>query len=92
MLGANKKISKELLIIELLLVSNLAYFGFLLLLLFNIKGIINWNTLNTVIQYLKFQDYMVLYAIIISMSYAISLKYSKSLFKDSSIKTYNKEV
>lgn len=92
MLGANKKISKELLIIELLVVSNLAYFGFILLLVLNFKGIINFSTLNTVIEYLKIKDYLLLYAIIISMSYAISLKYSNNLFKDSSVKTYNKEV
>lgn len=92
MLGANKKVAKQLLIIELLTVANLAYFTFIGLLYLNRINIINITFLNTIIKYLKFSDYTILYIILIIMSYIISLKFSKKLFARSAMKTLKEEV
>lgn len=94
MLGANQKIAKRLLIIELLTVANVAYILFVGAILLNSKGIISITWLKNMvdIRYLKFLEFAILYLIIIGISYLISLKYAKNLFKKSTIKTYNEEV
>ncbi len=92
MLGASLKVSKELLIIELLTVINIAYFGILFLEYLNYKKVINIGFINVIIEYLKFSDYILLYFILIVMSYLISLKFAKKIFKDSAISTLNEEV
>lgn len=92
MLGATKQVSKELLIIELLTVSNLAYFSFIILIYLNSLGVINIAFMNTVLTYLKLSDYIILYIILTLMSYLISQKFSKKLFKKSAISTILEEV
>ncbi len=92
MLGANKKISRQLLIIELFLDANIAYFGFIALLVLNKYNIIRIELFNTIVEYLKFTDFAVVYLILILMSFFISLKYARQLFRNSTIKTYNEEV
>lgn len=92
MLGATKSISKQLLIIELLTVSNLAYFSFIVIIYLNYLGIYSIKFINTIINYLKFSDYIILYIILIAMSYLVSKKFAKKLFKNSAIKTIQEEV
>lgn len=92
MLGATKKVSKQLLIIELLIVENLAYLISIGVIILQAKQIINWSFVQTLLDYLNISDYIILYVILIAMSYIISLKYAKKLFKETSIKTYNEEV
>lgn len=92
MLGATKKVSKQLLVIELLTVSNLAYFSFMFLIYLNSIGVINVGFMHTVLTYLKFSDYLILYIILTLMSYLISQKFSKKLFKKSAISTILEEV
>ena len=92
MLGATRKISKQLLIIELLIVENLAYLISVVVIILQAKQIINLSFIQTIVDYLKIKDYILLYIVLIVMSYTISLKYAKKLFKNSSIKTYNGEV
>ena len=92
MLGATKKISKQLLIIELFVVSNLAYFSFMILIYLNYLNILDINFINTINTYLNLKDYIVLYIIIDCMSYLISQKFSKKLFKKSVINTLGEEV
>ena len=43
-------------------------------------------------EYLKLRDYILLYLILIIMSYVVSLKFAKKLFKNSAITTLNEEV
>ena len=38
------------------------------------------------------KDYIVLYIILVTMSYILSLKFAKKLFKESAVKTYYEEV
>lgn len=92
MLGATKKVSKELLIIELLTVSNLAFFSFIIFIYLNSIHIINLEFINTILTYLNFKDYAILYIVLITMSYLISQKFSKKLFKKSAISTIKEEV
>ena len=92
MLGATKKVSKELLIIELLTVSNLAFFSFMIFIYLNSIHIINLEFINTILTYLNFKDYAILYIVLIMMSYLISQKFSKKLFKKSAISTIKEEV
>lgn len=92
MLGATRKVSKQLLVIELLIVENLAYLVSMSVIILQAKQIINWSFVQTLLDYLNISDYIILYVILIAMSYIISLKYAKKLFKETSIKTYNEEV
>lgn len=92
MLGGSKKVSKQLLIIELLAVANIAYFLFILFISLNGLGFISLSFVDTIINYLSLGDYLLLYLILILMSYIISLKYAKKLFKNSVIKTLAEEV
>ena len=91
-LGATKKQSKQLLIIELLTVSNLAYFLFLFLLYATHLKFIEVGFFRTILQYLKLSDYILLYIIITTMSYFISLRFSKKIFKNSAMVTMREEV
>ena len=85
MLGATKKVSKELLI-------NLAFFSFMIFIYLNSIHIINFEFINTILTYLNFKDYAILYIVLIMMSYLISQKFSKKLFKKSAISTIKEEV
>ncbi len=89
MLGGTKKTAKDLLIIELLVVSNLAYFFFVGLAYFDKNGL---NVLEAVNKYFLIKDYVILYLIICLMSYLISQRYARKLFKDSVMNTYREEV
>ncbi len=92
MLGGSKKVSKQLLIIELFAVANIAYFLFVLFIILNAQGLISFSFVSTIISYLNLKDYVLLYLIVVFMSYIISLKYAKKLFKNSVIKTLTEEV
>lgn len=85
MLGATKKIAKNLLIIELLTASNIAYFitlGFVYLGKINVFSL---KFVDTICTYLNVYDYIILYVVLIMMSYLISQKFSKKLFKSSAV-------
>lgn len=92
MLGANKRVARQLLIIELLTVANLAYFTFIGVIYLNKLNIISVGFINTIINYLLLSDYIGIYLILIIMSYFISLRFSKKIFKNSAMKTLKEEV
>ena len=92
MLGATKRISKQLLIMELLIVSNIAYFSFILFIYLDKIKVINVKFVKTILEYLTLNDYIILYIILLAMSYLISLKFAKKLFKKSAISTMKEEV
>ncbi len=92
MLGANKNVCKQLLIIELLVITNLSYFLFLALAELNKTNFLNINFINTVNTYFKLNDYIVLYLILTIMSLLISIKYANKLFKNSVMSVYREEV
>ena len=91
-LGANKSISIQLLVYELIIVFNIAYFLFMIFLYLNKINILNVKFTESIFTYLKLRDYIILYFILIFMSFVLSMKYSKKLFKNSAISTMNMEV
>lgn len=92
MLGATKKVSREILIIELLNDANIAYLLFGGFLVLNYFNVINANFAHTIIDYMGVKDYILLYIILLFMSYLISTKFAKKIFKDSAMKTLKEEV
>ncbi len=92
MLGGAKKTTRDLLIIELFFVSNIAYFIFAVATYLQRIKILNIGFIETVNRYFLFKDYTLLYVIIILMSYLISLRYARKLFKNSVMNTYREEL
>ena len=91
MLGASKGVCRELLIIELFTISNLSYFIFSGLVELNKTKYLNVKFLDTVNTYFKFNDYVILYLLIVGMSVIISMRYARKLFKNSVMNTYREE-
>ena len=92
MLGGNKKVCQDLLIIELLTITNISYFTFILVAELNRNKYFNINFINTINTYFKYNDYITLYIILIVMSSLICFRYSRKLFKASVMNTYREEV
>ena len=92
MLGASSKICKNLLVIELFTVSNLAFFFFIGLIILARNGVFNSDFISNLITYLRLNDYIILYIILVFMSYITSLQFAKSLFKKSAMNAYKEEV
>jgi ABC-type lipoprotein export system ATPase subunit len=92
MLGGNIKLSRELLNIELFIISTISFIFIIIFCILVNCNIINSNFLTDFINYLKWYHYLFVYVIIIGMSQLISYKFSNRLFKDSAITTYNMEV
>ncbi len=92
MLGASKKVSRELLIIELINVANIAYLLFGVFLILNYFNVVNVGFAHIILDYMGIRDYILLYIILITMSYLISSKFAKKIFKDSAMKTLKEEV
>ena len=92
MLGCSKKDVKMLIVIELNTILIISFTLVLLLIALVSNNVINIPYIKNLIEYLKIADYLVLYIILFIISIVISLKYGKSLFKKSAIKTFNEEV
>lgn len=92
MLGASKNVCRELLIIELFVITNLSYFIFIGLAELNKTSLLNIDFINTVNTYFKVNDYIILYIVLILMSLLISVKYAAKLFKNSVMSVYREEV
>ena len=91
-LGATKRNAKQLLEIELLTVSNIAYIIFILLLFLYKHRIIKLDYLNTIVKYLTPKEYVLLYIVITLMSYLISVRFSRKIFQSSAMNTMREEV
>lgn len=92
MLGASIGVSMSLVIIELLNVAYIAYLTFLYIIYLNSQKVIKVGFINTILKYLTFSDYAILFVIVSFISILISLKYSQKLFKSSAIKTLKEGV
>lgn len=91
-LGASRKEAKQLLEIELFTVSNLAYFIFLFILYLNHLRTIQVGFFDTILKYLSATDYVILYLVIMVMSYLISLRFARKIFQKSAMNTMREEV
>ena len=92
MLGSPKKVARQLLIIELFIVANIAYFAFDCLIYLNGIGTIKNSILQTINEYLSFNDYILIYLILVFLSFLISEKYAAKIFKKSVMNSYREEV
>ncbi len=92
MLGSPKKVARHLLIIELLTVTNIAYFGFILLVYLNKMQVLRWGPLAVIREFFTRSDYIIIYLITIVLSLLISEKYAAKIFKKSVMNSYREEV
>ena len=83
---------KQILDIELIFIINIAYFILVTFIrLVQIK-VLKISFLVTIFDFIKIQDYIILYIIVVCLAYIISRKFSKKLFKKSAMSTFREEV
>ena len=92
MLGGTKSVTRDLLLIELFVLANIAFFLFMLLIYLDFIGITTIDVVKDVYEYLTINDYILLYLIITGMSILSSLRYSRKLFKNSVMVSFREEV
>lgn len=90
-LGATRKNAKSLLRIELFTVMNIAYFIVFGIIELVKNNIITNATLQSLVSYLTWTDFVITYLILFVISMVISNRYSKKLFKKSAMNTYRDE-
>ena len=91
-LGATERQVKRILDIELFVNSSLAYFTYMLFVLLVLNGIFDIKFIKDSIEYLNMGDYILMYLILVFMSYLISSRFSSKIFKKSAMKSYREEV
>ena len=91
MLGSTKKVCKKLLSIELLVISNIAYLFFIATIVLTKFNIIKLSQFKLILDYFGIYEMISLYILINLMSYLISVKYSKKIFKKSVISTLKED-
>ena len=94
-LGATKSVANQLLIIELLTNATLAFT--IILILSKTSYLINNNvwfvdTFRKMNDFLRVQDYALIYITTVLLTFVISQRFAKSLFKNSALKTMKEEV
>lgn len=92
MLGANVSVSRHLLILDLLTDANIAYA--IVLAAVKVLGIYfpDHYLVKAMTQFMGWQEYLAIYAIVVVISVLISLRYSKKLFKNTTMNTIKEEV
>jgi len=91
-LGASRRISKQLLDIELFITATIAYGVFMLAMGLVYSGVITNSMIVDLAGYLTPVNYVLIYVVIVAMSYLISHRFARKLFKDSVMNTYREEV
>ena len=91
-LGANFKHIKRILDIELFTNASLAYIFYICLVILVKNNIIYVKSIANIIDYLKLSDYIIMYIILVCMSYLISTRYARKIFKRSAMESYREEV
>ena len=91
-LGASRKISRQLLDIELFLTATMAYALFMAVMALVYAHVITQTFVVDLAGYLTAGNYVIIYIIIIAMSYMISHRFARKLFKDSVMNTYREEA
>ena len=91
-LGASKKLSKHLLFMELFTIFNIAFIMVITLVILIEKDVILFSGLKETLSFMKISDYVLMYLLILFMTYLIQVRFTKYLFKQSAITTFNKEA
>ena len=72
--------------------ATLAYITYIILTLLVKYKVIYVKFINNILEYLTMRDYILMYIILILMSYLIGARYARKIFKNSAMKTYREEV
>ncbi len=91
-LGGNIKLNKNLISLELFNCMNIAFILTIILTFLNLYKVIDIEALNNAIRFLKPIHFVAVYIVLIIFSQLLSRRYSKKIFKDSMITTYNGEI
>ncbi|NBI63999.1 ATP-binding cassette domain-containing protein [Clostridiales bacterium] len=91
MLGLAKKSIRRILDVELAAVVNIAYGLFLAVIALVHQGVIQSEYLKTLADYMELPDYVILYGILLVMSYFISGKFARKLFKKTAMGSFREE-
>lgn len=83
---------KQILDIELIFIINIAYFMLVAFIRLVQTKILDIPFLVEIFDFIKIQDYIILYVIVVCLAYIISRKFSKKLFKKSAMSTFREEV
>lgn len=83
---------KQILDIELIFIINIAYFILVAFIRLVQTKVLNISFLVEIFDFIKIQDYIILYVIVVCLAYIISRKFSKKLFKKSAMSTFREEV
>lgn len=83
---------KQILDIELILIINIAYFMLVAFIRLVQTKVLDIPFLVEIFDFIKIQDYIILYVIVVCLAYIISRKFSKKLFKKSAMSTFREEV
>lgn len=91
-LGATVGQTKKILDIELFINSSLAYFTYVIFIYLVKNNILDINFMKNTSEYLGMRDYILMYLVLVFMSYLISSRFSSKIFKKSAMKSYREEV
>lgn len=89
-LGGSKKNCKSILKIELYTILNIAFIIIIFLVYMIVNGMIDIS-LRSSLKLLNIKDYVLIYILIFALTYLISVRFGRFIFKESAIKTYNEE-
>ena len=91
-LGANYKHIKRILDIELFTNASISYIVYLILTILVKYRVLKIKFIFNMLEYLKLRDYLIVYLILIVMSYLISTRYAAKIFRKSAMKSVREEV
>lgn len=91
-LGSTVRQTKKILDIELFINSSLAYFTYVIFIYLVKDDILDISFMKNSSEYLVMRDYILMYLVLVLMSYLISSRFSSKIFKKSAMKSYREEV
>ena len=91
-LGANYGHIKRILDIELFTNASLAYGVYVLIMMLVKHKVLYIKYIYNILEYLKLRDYILVYLILVIMSYMISTRFASKIFKKSAMNSYREEV
>ncbi len=92
MLGATYKNVRRILAIELFTNASISYAVLMAFLRPTQAGVIPLSVIANLVEYLSIIEYLGMYLILVAISYLISRRFSRKLFKKTAIATYSEEV
>jgi hypothetical protein len=91
MLGLAKKPIRRIMDIELFTVMNIAFAFFMFFVILVNVGVIPVEYISDLTQFMKVSDYIILYGVLAVMSYLISGKFVRKMFKKTAIGSFREE-